>query len=265
MDADLLPIGQFARLSRLSVKQLRHYADLGLLTPAHVDPDTGYRYYRRAQARDALTIGLLRTLDLPLAAIADVLAGSTDALDQARRHLETELDRRRRTLASLTRLVHDGLPHTPVHLRTEPTRHVALTREHTEGPADIPRATTTAVNRLLTTLTTPGPPELIALFPIDLDDAFTITATLTLPPGARPDPATGILDTHLPGGTFAATTHIGPYDQIPLTTHALLAWCAERGHPLTGPIREVYLTDPATTPPDQLTTHLMLPIEQEHP
>ncbi|MBY8852257.1 GyrI-like domain-containing protein, partial [Saccharothrix sp. MB29] len=66
----------------------------------------------------------------------------------------------------------------------------------------------------------------------------------------------------LPGGEFACATHVGPYDQIPLTVHALLAWCAERGHPLRGPIREVYVSDPATTEPDRLVTHLMIPLEE---
>jgi hypothetical protein len=72
---DLLPIGRFARLCRLSVKQLRHYDDLGLLTPARVDPDSGYRYYRPSQARAAMSIGLLRSLEVPLAAIGRVPAG----------------------------------------------------------------------------------------------------------------------------------------------------------------------------------------------
>jgi effector-binding domain-containing protein len=67
----------------------------------------------------------------------------------------------------------------------------------------------------------------------------------------------------LPGGMFAAATHLGPYDQISLTAHAVLAWCAERRHPMRGPIREVYVSDPAHTPPDQLITHLMVPLEDE--
>ncbi|MEV4888649.1 GyrI-like domain-containing protein [Nonomuraea sp. NPDC055795] len=266
MDADLMPIGQFARLSRLSIKQLRHYAELGLLTPAHVDPDTGYRYYHPAQARHALTIGLLRSLDVPLATVADVLAGATAELDHVRHDLEAELDRRRRTLASLERLITDGLPGAPVHLTTEPTRTVLLTREHATGPADIPRATSTAIARLLAAAPDQRPPELTALFPIDLDDHIDITATLALTPGQPPPPTPGLERALLPGGTFATATHTGPYDQISLTAHAVLAWCAERGHPLTGPIREVYVSDPATTPPDRLLTHLMIPIDpEEHP
>jgi DNA-binding transcriptional MerR regulator len=36
-------IGEFARLGRVSVRMLRHYDTVGLLPPAVVDPDTGYR------------------------------------------------------------------------------------------------------------------------------------------------------------------------------------------------------------------------------
>ncbi|WP_262380594.1 GyrI-like domain-containing protein [Nonomuraea sp. PA05] len=62
---------------------------------------------------------------------------------------------------------------------------------------------------------------------------------------------------------FASATHVGPCDQIGLTAYALLSWCAERHPPVRGPIREVYVSDPATTPPDRLITHLMIPPEEQ--
>ena len=40
----LMPIGRFSRLTGLTVKALRHYSELGLLRPASIDPDTGYRF-----------------------------------------------------------------------------------------------------------------------------------------------------------------------------------------------------------------------------
>src|SRR5258705_2627735 len=70
---DLLPIGSFATRCRLSVKALRHYDELGLLRPAHVDVTTQYRYYHRRQAPTAIAIALLRSLDVPLAAIRELL------------------------------------------------------------------------------------------------------------------------------------------------------------------------------------------------
>ncbi|GAA2367998.1 MerR family transcriptional regulator [Nonomuraea africana] len=255
---DLLPIGQFARLSRLSVKQLRHYADLGLLRPAHVDDDTGYRYYHPSQARQALSIGLLRSLDVPLSVIGQVLSGTAGALGQVRDDLDSELRRRRRTLAALERVMADGLPAAQIRVVDEPARMVALTREQAHDDLDVGRATSACVARLLAAAAETAP-RLIGLFPVDLTEPLTVEVALET--GA---PVAGATARVLPGGRFAQATHIGPYDQISLTAHALLAWCAERNHPVHGPLREVYASDPATTPADQLITHLQIPLE-EHP
>ncbi|MGW0809865.1 MerR family transcriptional regulator [Nonomuraea sp. NPDC002799] len=275
MDNELLPIGQFARLSRLSVKQLRHYDEIGLLRPAHVDDQTGYRYYRASQARQALSIGLLRSMDVPLPIVAQVLAGTPAALASVRDDLEAELDRRRHTLASLEQVMRQGLPATPVRKVHEPPLQVALVHENAAGPRDIGRATSAAVARVLRhTSARPGGPggpggvRLIGLFPVDLGDIIDVAVAIVLDPDAtRPETKTqaetGTEIRELAGGPFARATHIGPYDHIPLTTHALLAWCAERRLPIRGPLREVYVSDPARTPPEQLTTHLMIPLEED--
>ncbi|MEU6508726.1 MULTISPECIES: MerR family transcriptional regulator [unclassified Streptomyces] len=73
MDDDLLTIGAFAARARLSAKALRLYDRLGLLSPAHVDEASGYRYYRADQVERARLVALLRQLDMPLARIADVV------------------------------------------------------------------------------------------------------------------------------------------------------------------------------------------------
>ena len=70
---DLLPIGRFARLTGLTVKALRHYDELGLLVPAAVDPDSGYRLYAPEQCRRGETIRRLRRLELPLDHVAALL------------------------------------------------------------------------------------------------------------------------------------------------------------------------------------------------
>jgi len=75
MPADpLLSIGVFSRRSRLSMKALRLYDRLGVLTPAHVDPGTGYRQYRESQLATARLAAMLRRLDMPLAQVAEVVA-----------------------------------------------------------------------------------------------------------------------------------------------------------------------------------------------
>lgn len=62
----VMPIGRFARLTGLTVKALRHYDEVGLLRPAAVDPETGYRSYSPDQVARAETIRRLRRLELPL-------------------------------------------------------------------------------------------------------------------------------------------------------------------------------------------------------
>ena len=71
-DNPLLRIGDFSRASSLSVKTLRAYHEAGLLEPAEVDPQTGYRSYSVAQLTDAAIIRRLRQLDLPLEAVKQV-------------------------------------------------------------------------------------------------------------------------------------------------------------------------------------------------
>jgi serine/threonine protein phosphatase PrpC/DNA-binding transcriptional MerR regulator len=71
---ELLTIGAFAKASRLSPKALRLYDELGLLTPARVDPVTGYRLYAPEQLDQARLVAWLRRLGMPLARIRHVCA-----------------------------------------------------------------------------------------------------------------------------------------------------------------------------------------------
>jgi DNA-binding transcriptional MerR regulator len=89
---DLLPIGRFSRLTGLTVKALRHYAEVGLLVPAAVDPDSGYRLYAPGQCERAEAIRRLRRLEVPLDDVAVLL--DTDDPAAVRRIL---LEHRRRT------------------------------------------------------------------------------------------------------------------------------------------------------------------------
>ncbi|UNS97727.1 MerR family transcriptional regulator [Streptomyces tubbatahanensis] len=72
MGTDLLTIGAFAKASRLSPKALRLYDRLGLVTPARVDPFSGYRLYAPAQLERARLVAWLRRLGMPLARIQRV-------------------------------------------------------------------------------------------------------------------------------------------------------------------------------------------------
>ena len=78
-----ISIGEFARRSRLSVKALRLYDELGVLVPARVDQMSGYRYYDIGQLDEARLVAMLRQLQLPLTTIKELLA--CDPADAATR------------------------------------------------------------------------------------------------------------------------------------------------------------------------------------
>jgi DNA-binding transcriptional MerR regulator len=78
--AQLMSIGRFARLTGLTVKALRHYDELGLLRPAAVDRETGYRSYSSAQMGRAEAIRLLRRLEVPLDDISMLIATEDPAV-----------------------------------------------------------------------------------------------------------------------------------------------------------------------------------------
>jgi len=75
----LMPIGRFSRLTGVGVKALRHYDEVGLLVPAAVDDETGYRFYSPDQVDRAEAIRLLRRLDMPLDEIRSTLAADDPA------------------------------------------------------------------------------------------------------------------------------------------------------------------------------------------
>ena len=79
MQSDQMSIGEFARYSRLSPKALRLYDELGLLEPARVDEDSGYRHYSASQLERARLIAALRQLQIPLAEIKLIVSLEPDA------------------------------------------------------------------------------------------------------------------------------------------------------------------------------------------
>ena len=113
MDTDDLTIGRFGRLCGLSVHTLRHYDDVGLLTPARVDESTGYRYYRADQLERARHIRSLRWTDLSVEDTRTVLDdpdGAPAVLDAHRARLERERARIAASLGDTARVADEGLP-----------------------------------------------------------------------------------------------------------------------------------------------------------
>jgi DNA-binding transcriptional MerR regulator len=84
-----VPIGRFSKITRLSVKALPLYDEIGLLPPARVDPSSGYRYYDLGQANRAEAVRILRSVDMPLDEIRAIL--DTDDPQLVHKQLVAEL------------------------------------------------------------------------------------------------------------------------------------------------------------------------------
>jgi len=120
-----LTIGEFSKMTYLSVKALRHYHDVGLLEPAEVDPSSGYRLYGADQVATAQAIRRFRDLDMPLEQVRAVLQAPdlTTRNEAILDHLATmqeQLERTQHTVASLQALLSTPAAPRPVEYRTLP-------------------------------------------------------------------------------------------------------------------------------------------------
>lgn len=133
-----LSIGEFGARSRLSPKALRLYQELGLLVPATIDPDTGYRSYEVAQLERPHLIALLRQIALPLAEIKAVLAlepaAAAHRIATYWEGVEAEHDARRDLAGYIVDLL-SGREHVmyEVATRTLPERSILCQLRHVAG------------------------------------------------------------------------------------------------------------------------------------
>ena len=267
---DLLPIGRFAKATRLSVKALRHYDELGLLRPAFVDPSSGYRYYRPAQANQAEAIRILRSVDMPLEEIAALLAeaGGEPVAKRLRLHrerLEARLDEHRRMLAFLQRLLdkEDVMPY-EVTVKQLPAQPVAATRASTDL-RHIAAAIGSGVHLVLDELgrrglEPAGPLQVVYHADQVLDEDSVAPIEICFPVAAAFQGNGEVYGTELPGGPAAVTLHRGPYAEIGPAYHTVSGWISDHGHELAGGPREVYLNVPGEVPEADLLTEVQWPI-----
>ena len=263
---ELLSIGQLARSARCSVKALRHYAELGLLKPARVDPSSGYRYYRRSQARDAITISMLRRLNLPLPTIAELLSGDAERVAQGlaaeRARIAREIAERQHALSAVERLLGNAelMPYS-VSIETRPALSLVAIELTVSSEAQ-EQATTEAIVRLQQWCHEHGLPldPCVCQIQPGPKDELSLRVGVGVA-GNAPALPQGAARVDLPPRAHATTRHVGSYHQLALAHHALFAWVHERGHRELGPVLELYENDPAQVTEAELCTRVMLPID----
>ncbi len=250
----LLTIGDFSRMTYLSVKALRHYHEIGLLEPATVDPDSGYRLYRPAQVATAQVIRRLRDLDMPLETVRTVLdAPDLDARNavivEHLRGMERRLAQLDGTVTSLRVLLEQPSWAIEVEYRSAPTKH-ALAIVGRVGMTDAELWLAGALGEVSAAVTAvdarrTGPDG--ALYFSDFFEADTggVTAFVPVAAPARADGRVEAIE--LPAAELAVTVHRGSSAQVDRTYGALGTFVAERALGVDGPIREHYLVTSADT------------------
>ncbi|MFV0407505.1 MAG: MerR family transcriptional regulator [Propioniciclava sp.] len=265
----VVPIGRFSKMTRLSVKALRLYADIGLLEPAEVDPSSGYRYYDLTQAGRAEAIRTLRSVEMPLDEIrivlnADEPAQVHDLLLAHRERLARRLADQERMLAYLENLIRKGVVLMPydIHIRrAEPVRVAAVkvTTSLRTVSEDIDRSFATLIPAItMAGLTPAGPPVLVYHDVIDEETSGGIEVCV---PIAGDFAGRGeSYSRELEGGAMASTVHRGPYREIGPAYHAVTEWVAHHGHEIAGPPRETYLNHPNEVAEQDLLTRVDFPL-----
>lgn len=273
---ELLSIGRFARLSGLTVKALRHYDEIGLLRPASVDDSSGYRYYALAQARDAEAIRRLRSLEVPLDEIRELLEADEATLRERlavhRAHLEGRAVETQRILAELDRLIDGKEPLVPdtkdVRIRFEmkieevPAQRHAVVRErvHNEQlPEVIPRRID-EVHAYLQEVGARfvGPPVCVCPFPGEDGMLWSETGwPVDDDVEGRPPIEVNVF----PATRALVFKHVGPYRELGRSYRLMSEVMEENGLEPAGDPREIYETDPEEVPdPKDYVTLIVWPI-----
>jgi len=267
----MLKIGDFSKLSRVSIRMLRHYDDIGLLKPAEIDKFTGYRYYHEEQL---LTIGRITALKDMGFSLSDIIK-MLDCYDDKEK-IDFFLSERQKELSKLSedtqyklmlletarkRLRKEQNMKYDVTVKTIPERyaatvHMVVPRYEDEGML------WNTMREECKTLVPADPCLAAAEF---LDDEYKeenveIVAWMTVK-GTYTDTEHVKFKT-LPAVKVASCVLKGSYDQMNDAYAAVLSWLDANGYKLNGPMFNIYLVSPAQTQnPDEYVTEICFPVE----
>jgi DNA-binding transcriptional MerR regulator len=265
-----LTIGDFSRMTHLSIKALRHYHDLGLLEPVDVDPRSGYRFYGAGQVPTAQVIRRFRALGMPVEHIRAVvnapdLASRNEIIVEHLKHMERHLEQTQETVVSLRALLEPETAFVSVEYRfvapicaaviAESVTLGSISEWWSEAFAELYRAVDARG------LAPAGPGG--GLYPTELftDEVGVSIVYVPLPKAIESSGRVRMME--IPAAEVAVATHYGAIDGIDRTYGALGTHVAERALGVEGPIREHYLvTAEDTADETQLRTEICWPIFQ---
>jgi DNA-binding transcriptional MerR regulator len=268
-----LTIGDFSRVTFLSVKTLRHYHRVGILEPAEVDPVTGYRRYTSAQIPVAQVIRRFRELDMPLEDIGAVLRTSDHAVRSELiavhvARLEETLAETQRAVASLRDLLEHPSPSAAIEHRRVPATRAAAIRS-TVDLGDLLAWYQGAVGEIVGTLSAQGVVASGPFGAIYANELFTEErggATLFLPISGVARPVGRVAPISVSEAELAVIIHHGPHEDLDRAYGALATYVTEHAVAIDGLIREYYLVGPQDTDDESAwSTEVGWPIFETRP
>lgn len=273
-DTRLLTIGEFSRLSRLSIRMLRHYDEHGVLTPTRVDPFSGYRQYSPALLRTARTIRALRDLGLGVAELAacapllDDVHAMRAVLDHQRARLLAEVGAVEARVREVDRLITvlEGTAmsttSTAVERRTIPARTVASVRGTIAEYKDEGCLWQRLMSGLGAAGAVPAPDALaVAVFHDDTYVEHDADVEVQLDVAAPFSSAGDVRCVEAPALDVAVGVLHGPYEGIGEVMADLGRWVGEHDLRIDGPMVNIYRVAPSDSPdPSSWVTEVCLPV-----
>lgn len=271
----MLKIGDFSKLSRISIRMLRHYNELGLLVPMTVDDFTGYRYYSETQLPLAERIQTLKNLGFRLSIIKEILEKYEDAQEMEhfllvkKLELEEESKELQQKLQLLDSTIHclrkDGnLMNYNVTLKTLPERYVASVRQV------IPNYSSEGIlwellNKEIASqnVQQKNPCYGLAIFhdegykesDVDVEIQISVSGNYT-------DTEHVTFKTVAPI-QIASATYKGSYEQITKVNAAVANWIQENGYSFYGNSFCIYHVSPHdASSPEELVTEVCYPVKK---
>ncbi|MBW4631626.1 MAG: MerR family transcriptional regulator [Iphinoe sp. HA4291-MV1] len=269
----MLKIGDFSKLSHVTVKALRLYDQLGLLKPSHVDHFTGYRYYLADQLPRLNRILAFKDLGFSLEQIAKLLNENLSSAEirgmlrlkqaELQRLVEEEQTRLLRVEARLKQIEQeDTMPNYEVVLKTVEPIKVASIREILPNYASIGRLYSELLEYFKQHKVKEGDYwGAIWHDPVykesDVDGEAVISFEGEIPSTER------LKVYELPVVEKMATVvHNGSYSSINQAYAALPAWIETNGYKIIGSNREVYIVGGHEQDNESYVTEVQFPIAQ---
>jgi DNA-binding transcriptional MerR regulator len=247
---NLMSIGEFAAYSRLSQKALRLYGENGLLPPAWVDPDSGYRYYHVGQIREATLIALLRRSGMPLAEIRAFLRDPTvEWLEDYERRATGEFAERRRVLRYVKRILKEEPMYDVLTKRVPELPYISRSK-HVYVP-DLEQFITSTFSELGAEWGKEPAPFVLYHGPVNAEEDGPVEVCVPKTKGEQWLPAGDVAFTQISGSQCSFPEILGAYESV-------YRWAKEHGREPDGPPREIYFCDAEDA--EELRMEIALPL-----